>query len=1298
MAKLDPDQDLQLDRDALLRRDFFRLRRQQRQGRPASELQAAIDASIQLRTARTTGLASLKLDIPAELPLAERAEDIRQALAANQVVIVAGETGSGKTTQLPKMCLQSGLGVAGQIAHTQPRRLAARTVAKRIADETGSELGDQVGYAVRFSDQVRDTSLVKVLTDGLLLTEIRRDRFLDQYEVIIIDEAHERSLNIDFLLGYVKNLLARRDDLKVIVTSATIDVERFAAFFDGAPIIKVGGRTFPVDVRYQEIPENPLDAVVDVLAEIEAQPLGPARDVLVFFSGEREIFEAARELRRTFDQRLEILPLYARLSFAEQQKVFRSGSGLRRVILATNVAETSITVPNIGYVIDPGMARISRYSYRSKLQRLPIEPVSQASANQRTGRCGRIAPGVCYRLFTAEDFASRPEFTDPEIRRVNLAAVMLQMLAFNLGDIARFPFIDPPDPRAIKDARLLLNELQALEEGKLTPIGRGMARLPTDPRLGRMLFEANRQGALREMLIITAALAIQDPRDRPLQKAGSADQSHAEFTHEKSDFLSFLQLWEWLSARKQEMTNRAFAKLCHKRFLNPLRIREWRETHRQLRQTCRDLGYKENSAPANYQQIHESILSGSLSLIAQHDERGNFVGPRGLKVRIFPASGLAQRSPRWIVSGEVVETSRVFARQVAQVEPAWIEAQAQHLAKVRYSEPFWSLQRGEAQARKSVTLYGLRLADNRTVSYARIDPVRCRDLFLREGLVAGRLPKPPPFLQANLRTIAEVLDLEAKGRRRDLLVDEDEIYRFYAQRLPDDVCRGQDLHNWGRRATPAELEALLLTRDHLLRTAPTGLEEEAFPAELELAGARITLRYRFAPGDADDGVTLEIPAGVIGGISGEALEWLVPGLFPNLLEQWLRTLPKQKRRTLVPLPERVEELSTWLLHPERYRQGRLRSALQEVLAQRYRLAVEDSDWDRTRIAEHLLFYIRVVDADGKTVAAGRDLQALKERLRAEQPGTPDQAVQPSAPFRTLPADLVLRDHAVSGRGHQAQLSYPGLEDLGGDVRLAYFPNPQERDRAQRVGLIRLALNHLGPVGAYFRKELDKHPHLGLHFATLGSAADLKEALLAGVIWYCYFDGQEPVTDAEGLYARMDELRPTLAGVFSETVAHFAQVMALRFAARQSLEQLDSPGFAHSRADIDAHINRLAGKDLLQATPRAVMPLLPRYLRGIQARIEHLPGHVPKDRRNLDELHRFRERLTAVAAAELFDPQEHRVLWLLLEELTLTRHAERIAKERVTDHPLAVALGAKWKVSDKRMDEALLRAERRVGLR
>ncbi len=1252
--------------------------------------------SAELKSRRAERLASMNLALSSDLPVAEAAAEITQAIANHQIVVIAGETGSGKTTQIPKLLLQAGCGIGAVIGHTQPRRLAARAVAARIAEETQSVLGEAVGFAVRFSDATSPETLVKVMTDGLLLNEIRSDRFLDQYDAIIVDEAHERSLNVDFLLGYLKRLTSKRSDLKVVVTSATIDVKRFSSFFNDAPIIEVDGRTHPVEVHYSDAPGDLHDDIVSVLKDVEQRPYQGASDVLVFCSGEREIFELARSLRKTFAHRFEILPLYARLSFAEQRKVFQVSSTKRRIVLATNVAETSITVPNIGFVIDPGFARINRYSYRSKLQHLPIEPIAQASADQRKGRCGRIAPGVCFRLFSEQDFLSRPEFTDPEIRRVNLAGVVLQMQAFNLGKIETFPFIDPPDPRAVKDALRLLDELQALEGGRLTKMGRQMAAFPVDPRLARMLVESNQQGALEELLVVVSGLTVQDPRMRPMQHAQAADQQHAQFLDPRSDFMAWLKLWRWLEGERKTLSGNQFRRRLEKRFLNYLRIREWREVHRQLRLTCRDLGWRRNAQAASFSAIHESILSGSLSLIAQRSEKGVFIGARNLKLRVFPGSGLAAKPPKWIVAAEIAETARVYARTVAKLDPGWIERRAQHLVKRRYSEPVWSSKRGEVVAKLTLTLYGLVIVDGRTVSYGTVDPKLCRDLFIRDGLVAGDIREKPAFLDYNLDLVREVAELEAKGRRRGILVSDDVLIAFYSQRLPDDICRFEDLRRL-LSTKPSYTAELRLTKAVLQQSDVSDLTETMFPTDLVVGELKLRLKYRFAPGDKEDGVSVVVPVGLLPELGSEVLEWSVPGFLPALVEQWLRSLPKGKRKHLAPLPGKVEDIAGHLGDPRRYRQGRLLSALQRLLMDWYRLDVAEADWDRERVDPHLQFYVRVVDSRGRFLRGGRNLHTLKTALA--EPEIEDDQQHRRAELLNLVdfPERELRDSILLGRGSSRSVRFPGFVDQITHVDLKLFANRQQRDLLHRQGMMRLALLKLGKVGRYFRKELDKYPTLGLHFATLGSAPKLKDEILKFAIWQCYFEGAPLPSTAAMMESRLAEGRSNLAHVFSRTVEGLAEVLRIRFACVRLLDDLQSKAYTVSKLDIQMHLARLVPANVLSSTPPRFFDLLPRYLKGLQSRIEGLPGHVPKDQQRIQMVTPLEERLERFIDAELFEPARHDELRYLLEEVRLALFAEQIARQKVIEHPLVQTFGAQWKASTKRAGEEIAQEERRLGL-
>jgi ATP-dependent helicase HrpA len=1276
----------------VMRRDLFKLGKAN--AKPGDE---RVRRSSNLRESRVQTIARLNLEVPAELPIAQYAQEIVDLIKSHPVVIVAGETGSGKTTQLPKLCLRAGLGAGATIGHTQPRRIAARTVSQRIAQEIGSELGDAVGFAVRFSDQVGDQTVVKIMTDGLLLAQVRGDRFLDDYDAIIIDEAHERSLNIDFLMGYLKRLSARRRDLKIIITSATIDVARFAEYFDGAPVVTVGGRGYPVETRYQEEPEDVLPAIIDVLEDIARQPLDYARDVLAFFSGEREIFEAAKILRRHFGQRYEVLPLYARLSFAEQRKVFSTTGSVRRVVLATNVAETSLTVPNIGYVIDPGFARINRYSYRSKLQRLPIEAISQASADQRQGRCGRIASGICYRLYSETDYAGRDAYTDPEIRRVNLASVVLQMHAFGLGDIAKFPFIDPPDPRAVKDALRLLDELQAIKGNKLTTIGKQMARLPVDPRLARMLIEGASQSCLHELLIIASGLAIQDPRERPIEKAQAADSAHADFRHEKSDFLSFFKLWNWIEEQRQSLTRSRWQTTLRKRFLNVQRVREWRETHRQLKLVCRELGLRENTQEADYRTIHECILVGSLSLIAQHGERGQYVGARNLKLRIFPGSGLGGKQPKWFAAAEIVETSRVFARCVADIDARWIERKAEHLVKRNHSEPHWSLKRGEVTAYETVTLYGLHLVERRAVSYAKIDPNLSHDLFLREALVHGAITDPPDFLKSNLVEVAQVRDLESKGRRRDLLVSDDAIYQFYEQRIPQPICRVTDLKHWLGGCSPKEHAGLFLTQTDLNQRGDVALSEEDFPNSMAVNGVDLAIKYRFAPGDVDDGISVFIPSGVLHAIGNEPLEWSVPGMLPAVIEHWLRTLPKSKRRALVPIPDKVSELTNSLTREGQYRHGRFLTALSQQLANLYKTEVSANDWDRERLPDHLLLNVKVIDQHAKLISQGRDLAVLKKRLSggalADQQRTKlERKGLTEFPELQVPVQSLVNDGATP------TMTYRGFVDRDNCVDLRAFTDKRERDVATRRGYTRLGILHLGKAAKYFIKELKKDKQLGLYFVSLGTAEQLYDEVLRNVIWYCYFESQDLPTTRDEFVERMDARRGALADTFTTTVSAFSSVLELRFSIVRLTDELSSPAYEPSVADVRRILEWLVPAELLAHTPFAYLELLPHYLEAIRIRLQELPGRVPKDRLHMQEIEPLEQRLLRLREAELFSIDRFMQLKFLIEELRVKLFAENKLKHKIHNHPLAGAFGEKsLKISGKRVAAALRDEELRVGL-
>ncbi|HAL68002.1 MAG TPA: ATP-dependent RNA helicase HrpA, partial [Pseudomonas sp.] len=959
-----------------LRRQLHELRKRPDEAKLAQWAER-VQASCAQVTARQQSVPLVRYDD--SLPIAAKRDEIKKALAEHQVLVIAGETGSGKTTQLPKICLELGRGSHGLIAHTQPRRIAARSVAARVAEELGTPLGGLVGYQVRFEDQSDTNTLVKLMTDGILLAETQHDRFLERYDTIIVDEAHERSLNIDFLLGYLKTLLHRRPDLKLIITSATIDLERFSKHFDNAPIIEVSGRTFPVETWYRPLTSeqdeegNPIEddltvdqailATLDELAQHErGQGKGPG-DVLIFLPGEREIRDAAEILRKAQLRHTEILPLYARLSPAEQQRIFQPHAG-RRVVLATNVAETSLTVPGIRYVIDTGTARISRYSYRAKVQRLPIEAVSQASANQRKGRCGRVEPGICVRLYSEEDFNSRPAFTDPEILRTNLAAVILQMLHLRLGAIDAFPFIEPPDGKAISDGFNLLQELSAVNrENQLTPVGRQLARLPIDPRLGRMLLEGARLGSLQEVLIVTSALSVQDPRERPPERQQAADQAHAQWKDVDSDFAALVNLWRGFEEQRQALTANPLRNWCRKQFLNYLRLREWRDAHRQLALICRELQLTVNKEPCDYPKLHKAVLSGLLSQIGHKTEDGDYQGARQRRFWVHPSSGIGRKRPQWVMAAELVETTKLYARMVARIEPDWIEPLAGHLIKKNHFEPHWEKKRGQVVAYEQITLYGLILVGRRPVHFGPIDPATSRELFIREALVGGEIQSRAKCLTANKRLLEALDALEAKARRRDILADEETLYAFYEARLPAEIHQTATFDSWYRMGSQKDPNLLIMREEDVLAREASEVTAAQYPDSLQVGELRLPLTYHFEPNHPRDGVTVRVPAPLLPSLPGERLEWLVPGLLEAKCVALVRNLPKALRKNFVPVPDFVKAALARMT----FGQGALPQALGHELLRMTGARVPDEAWDESvsLVEGHLRMNIEVVDGQGK---------------------------------------------------------------------------------------------------------------------------------------------------------------------------------------------------------------------------------------------------------------------------------------------------------------------------------------------
>ncbi|MEZ5571561.1 MAG: ATP-dependent RNA helicase HrpA [Halioglobus sp.] len=1224
------------------------------------------------------------INYPPELPIVARRDDIMEAVSAHQVVIIAGETGSGKTTQLPKMCLELGRGTQQRIGHTQPRRLAARTVAGRIAQELGTTLGDVVGYQVRFTDRVSDNTAIKLMTDGILLAEMQHDPLLRNYDTLIIDEAHERSLNIDFLLGYLKRILGQRPDLKVIVTSATIDLERFSRHFNNAPIIEVSGRTFPVKtvyMGYEQTEGEGLEVHIPALVEeIDAGHFGPRGDILVFLPGERDI----RELAKTLRQRtaLEILPLYARLSQSEQNRVFentRRKSGIR-VVLATNVAETSLTVPGIRYVIDPGEARISRYSHRTKLQRLPVEPVSRASADQRQGRCGRIGPGVCIRLYSQDDYNNRPEFTDPEIQRTNLAAVVLQMLTLGLGDIEAFPFIDPPDSRMVRDGYKLLEELGAVTpRGRLSAVGKRMARLPVDPRLARMVLAAVDAGCLAEILVITSALAAQDPRDRPPDKQQQADQMHARFRHPQSDFMAWLNLWRYYEEQRQALSQSQLRKLCQREFLSFLRLREWRDIHTQLSIACRQQGLVAKAAlpeDENYQGVHRALLSGLLSNIAQHHEARDYLGSRNRKLQIFPGSSQARKSPKWLVAAEIVETSRVFAREVGAIEPEWALGINPELLKHHYYEPRWQSRRGQVVASERISLYGLTLADKRTVHYGPIDGPLSRELMIREGLIAGNFRQYPKFLKHNRRLVQELQELESRTRRRDIVVEDQVLFEFYHERLPLELYTASSLQSWLKRNPDGE-RALYMTREVLTARDPGAAVGEQFPDHLQWEDMRFKLSYQFEPGQAADGVSVTVPVALLNRTPRYRFDWLVPGLLREKCIQLVKSLPKEKRKHLVPVPDFVDKVLAQLV-PDNVD---LLDSLAHQLSVLGGIRVHREDWSQEKLDDYYRMNVRVVDAEGRLMEQGRDLNALVQRFRADTRQS-ISAGQQASPARAGITRWDIGDVPQEWRFRQAGVeivAYPALVDSGETAAIALCDYPGEARMQHRLGVLRLARLGAAQQVKYLRKQLLR----GNEWTLVLAGAQLeRETLLEDLIDAAYaqamqLDSDLPYTE-EAFRRREEAGKGTVVTLASELEGTMLNMLRVLAQVRHKLAALDSGKWRDTRDDVEAQLSGLLGESFARDTPAPWLTQYPRYMKAVLQRVERVAGQYPKDQQ-------YTQSLRALSQP-LLDSMAQRPGLLLHSSAAMTY---RWMLEEFRVSLFAQNLGTRQAVSQKRLQEQWL---------
>ena len=1244
-----------------------------------AELATEVDAA-ERRVARRRA-AVPRVGYPAALPIAGKRDEILAAVRDHQVVIVAGETGSGKTTQLPKMCLELGRGVRGAIGHTQPRRLAARTVAERVAEELETPLGGAVGYKVRFSDHASDDTLVKVMTDGILLAELLDDRMLRRYDTLIIDEAHERSLNIDFILGYLAQLLPRRPDLKVIITSATIDPERFSRHFGDAPVIEVSGRTYPVEVRYRPIADeadsDQIQAISDAVDELRAAGRG---DVLVFLSGEREIRDTADALRRAEQRDTEILPLYARLSAAEQHRVFQPHPG-RRIVLATNVAETSLTVPGIRYVIDPGTARISRYSHRTKVQRLPIEPISRASANQRKGRCGRTADGICIRLYSEEDFESRPEFTDPEILRTNLASVILQMATLGLGDVASFPFIDPPDHRNVRDGVQLLEELGAFDPSvkdagkRLTPLGRKLAQLPVDPRLARMVLEAERYGCVREVMVIAAALSIQDPRERPTDAQQAAAEKHGRFVDKDSDFLSYLNLWRYLRKAQEELSSSQFRKLCRAEFLNYLRVREWQDVNSQLRQVARTFGIRSSSAPDDPDNIHRSLLAGLLSHIGLKDpERQEYQGARNARFAISPGSALFKKPPRWVMAAELVETSRLWGRVAARIEPEWAESLGQHLVKRTYSEPHWEQPAGAVMALEKVTLYGVPIVASRRVNYGRIDPPLSRELFIRHALVQGEWETHHQFFHANRRLLEEVSDLEARARRRDILVDDQALFDFYDRRLPAEIVSTRHFDAWWKRTRASRPDLLSFEKSMLIKQGAGGVSERDYPDVWVQGRLELPLTYQFEPGSDADGVTVHVPLALLNQVRAEGFDWQVPGLRQELATELIRSLPKPIRRNFAPAPDHARAALERVTPLE----GPLVEALGLELRRLTGVEVPADAWRPDLVPDHLRVTFRVSD-DQRVLAEDKDLEGLKLRLTGRlraaistAAGGVERRGLRSWDIGSLPRTVEVE------RGGAVVQGYPALVDEGDSVAVRTLETEAAQQRAMWQGTRRLLVLGspsptrfvLGRLGNQAKLTLRDYPH--------GTAVDLFDDCITCAADALMAEAGGPAWDAEGFAKLHDKVRGELADTVLEVVTKVERILeAARGVELRLQERRANPTLAPALDDARAQLDGLVYRGFVTATGSRRLADVLRYVRGIQHRLDRLASHPARDAELLasveDIQDAYQRRLDRLPHGRQPGEALREIRWMI-EELRISYFAQ--------------PLGTPYPVSEKRLRRAL----------
>jgi ATP-dependent helicase HrpA len=1269
------------------------------------EARAAVLAEIEAEVAKGEArMAERAARVPAvsypeQLPVSQKKDEIAAAIRDHQVVIVAGETGSGKTTQIPKICMELGRGVRGMIGHTQPRRIAARTVAERVAEELDTPLGEAVGWKVRFTDQVnQDATFVKLMTDGILLAEIQTDRELRAYDTIIIDEAHERSLNIDFLLGYLAQLLPKRPDLKVVITSATIDPERFSRHFGDAPIVEVSGRTYPVEVRYRPLLEedsedadrDQITAICDAVEELQGEGKG---DILVFLSGEREIRDTADALIKKNYRFTEVLPLYARLSHAEQHRVFQPHTG-RRIVLATNVAETSLTVPGIKYVIDPGFARISRYSHRTKVQRLPIEPISQASANQRKGRCGRTSDGICIRLYTEDDFNARPEFTDAEILRTNLASVILQMTAAGLGDIEKFPFIDPPDHRNIRDGVQLLQELGALDptqkdvRKRLTPMGRKLSQLPVDPRLARMVVEADKNGCAREVMVIAAALSIQDPRERPADKQTQADQQHARFKDESSDFLAFLNLWRYVREQQKERGSSSFRRMCKQEYLNFLRIREWQDIYSQLRTVAKQMGIHLNEEDAPEQQVHVSLLAGLLSHIGMKDikdgAKNEYLGARSAKFAIFPGSALFKKPPRFVMSAELVETSRLWARVNAKIEPEWVEPLAEHLLKRTYSEPHWEKDQAAVMAYEKVTLYGVPIVAQRKVNYGRIDPEASRELFIRNALVEGDWRTHHKFFADNRKLLSEVEELEHRARRRDIVVDDDTLFDFYDQRVPEHVVSGAHFDSWWKHKRHEQPDFLDFEREMLIRESAEAVTKADYPDSWRQGQLKFRVTYQFEPGADADGVTVHIPLQVLNQVTDEGFDWQIPGLREDVVTELIRSLPKPIRRNYVPAPNYAKRFLDQAVPLQEPLTVTLARELKRMVG--VPVAAEDFDW--SRVPDHLKITFRIVDERRRKLAEDKDLESLRLQLKPKARKALSQAAAATAERqggesleRTGLTDWTIgsltRVFETRRAGHPVK-AYPALVDDGDTVSVRLFDTEAEQSEAMWKGTRRLILRNIPVNPAKFASEkLTNAQKLALSANPHGSIQALFDDCATAAADRLIADFGGPAWDEESYRKLYDKVRAEIVDTTVRTVGQVQQVLAAWQACERRLKATRSPALLPNLADVRGQLDALVKPGFVTETGLRRLPDLMRYLVAADRRLQQMPTSVQRDTSRMEKVHEMRDEyawlLEQLPQGRPVPSSVLDIRWMI-EELRVSYFAH--------------ALGTAYPVSDKRIVKAI----------